>query len=118
MSYDNIWSFKTKNFRVDYDVTDDADLDLSWDDDGSAREGLESGKYVAFVARVSVHYKGQKLSVDYLGGCIYESPEAFMNHRGINRHEHCGSYFSDMVHSVVVQARKSMCEPRPYIRCN
>lgn len=114
--WENIWSFKTANFRVDYDVQADNDLDLSWDEDGQTREGLESGKYVAFVARVVVWHKSIEAGSDYLGGCIYESPEAFIDHRGIKRYPHCASYFSDMVRSAVEQARNTLCNV-PKVRC-
>jgi hypothetical protein len=110
--WENIWSCETPQFRVAYDVAPDDDLDLSWDDDGSTREGLESGKYVAFIARVQVTHKdtGAELGADYLGGCIYESPEAFIDHRGIKAHPGVGSYFSDMVRSAVAQARVNLAK--------
>jgi len=116
--WQNIWSFKTRQFSVAYDVSEDDNLDLSWDDDGSVRDGLESGKYVAFQARVSVSNEyGDIIGADYLDECIYDTPQAFMDHRGINRHEGCGSHFSDMVREAIAEARKRLCRPRPYIRC-
>ena len=80
-SLGTIREFRTKNFRVVADAIEETDLDLSWDDDGSNREGIESGKYVAFVARVRVFYKGMEVGSDYLGNCIYESLDAFEDHR-------------------------------------
>lgn len=106
--WENIWSFKTAQFRVDFDVTDEDDLDLSWDDDGSTREGLESGEYVAFVARVQVTYAGRVVGSDYLGNCIYESPQQFR--------KQMDGYFPDMVRVAVAEARKDLCASRPYLR--
>jgi len=115
MTWENIWQFHTANFRIDYDVTEEDDLDLSWDEDGSARAGLESGKYVAFQARVAVWYDGDIIGSDYLGGCIYEKPEDFIDHRGSKKQY--GSYFSDMVSSAIKEARNYMCKSRPKMRC-
>ena len=127
-TWENVWSFETANLRVTYDVAPEDDLDLSWDDDGSTREGLESGKYVAFVARVRVVHKttGAELGVDYLGSCIYESAEAFISHRDpdpMNRNcslmreargaNACiGHDFPDMVSSAIHEARKQLATLR------
>ena len=73
--------FKTKNFRVVCDAIEEDDLDLSWDDTGETREGLESGRFIAFVARVRVFFHGQTVGTDYLGNCIYKSFDDFMDHR-------------------------------------
>jgi hypothetical protein len=131
--WENIWSFNTAQFRVDFDVAEDCDLDLSWDDDGSTREGLESGKYVAFQARVAVlDNDGDIIGTDYLGNCIYESAQEFCtSHRDpnpLNRnctimraaHGNCVicHYFPDMVRIAIKEARKNLCTPRPYIRCS
>ena len=127
-AWENVWSFETANLRVAYDVAPEDDLDLSWDDDGSTREGLESGKYVAFVARVRVSHKatGAELGVDYLRSCIYESAEAFISHRDPDpMHRNCsimraarganvciGHYFPDMVSSAIHEARKQLATLR------
>lgn len=76
-----IREFKTKHFHVVCDALEDFDLDLSWDEDGSTREGLESGELIAFCARVRVFCKGTEVGRDYLGGCIYPSLAAFMDHK-------------------------------------
>jgi hypothetical protein len=78
-----IREFETENFRVVVDAIEETDLDLSWDEDGSQRDGLESGRLIAFCARARVILKetGQELGSDYLGECIYESLEAFEDHR-------------------------------------
>lgn len=128
MGYEKIWEFKTANFRVVYSIAPEEDLDLSWDEDGATREGLDSGKYIAFVAKVAVYdcVAGCEIGADYLGSCIYESAEAFMDHRECGRYNReraskgetgrCGSYFHDMVKSAVAEARKHQNTPRVALR--
>ena len=101
---ENIWSFETANFRAEFNVAPDDDLDLSWDDDGLTREGLESGKYVAFVAEVRVIHKatGATLGADYLSGCIYESAQQFR--------KETNGYFDDMIHEAVASARREVAK--------
>lgn len=121
-----IREFKTKNFTVRVIAHEDDDLDLSWDDDGSVRKGLESGELIAFQVSALVYYRGRSVGADYLGGCIYKSIEEFMDHKecGKQNREYaakgetgrCGSYFSDMVHSAIAEARKELTANRPYIR--
>jgi hypothetical protein len=79
-----IRTFETPNFRVVVDAIEDFDVDLSWDEDGSTRAGLESGNLIAFCARARVFLKSspwQELAADYLGGCIYKSLAEFADHR-------------------------------------
>lgn len=112
-----IRKFKTQHFTVIVDTLPEHDLDLSWDDDGSTAKGLNNGSLVAFVARARVlGPSGMELASDYLGECIYESPEAFEDHRECGRYNReleaygavgrCGSYFADMVSNVCSEARK------------
>ena len=102
-----IWSFETKNYRVVYAVEPEYDLDLSWDISGATRKGLDSGQLVAFVAHVYVIHKptGIMLGDAYLGECVYETPEAFIDHRGARGIY--GSYFVDMIRVVIENARKA-----------
>lgn len=76
-----IRQFKTQNFHVVIDAVEEFDLDLSWDDDGSTREGLENGTLVAFCARARVFLRGKEIASDYLGGCVYRSLAEFEDHR-------------------------------------
>lgn len=92
----NIWEFKTKNFVVRVDALADHDLDLSWDEDGSAAEGLKRGELVAFCARATVLFNGAEIGCDYLGNCIYRSFEDFRTD---------GGYFPDMVRCAIREAR-------------
>lgn len=113
-----IREFNTTNFKVIVDALPEEDLDLSFDETGETAAKLDSGDYVAFVARARVLFHGAELASDYLGNCIYESLEAFMDHRGCGIQNRgyeaagtdgrCGSYFSDMVHNVCKDARKEL----------
>lgn len=122
MSYqlDIMREFKTRNFRIIADALPENDLDLSWDDTGEVRQGLESGKFIAFVARVRVLFHGQELGTAYLGNCIYESLDAFMDHRECGKQNaeyerkgesgRCGSYFHDMIREACHEARKELAK--------
>lgn len=102
-----MWEFSTSSFTIVWTVEPCYDLDLSWDDDGSVREGLESGRYVAFDSAVTVYYRGREVASDYLGQSIYEDPSEFRDHIGRNRKGY-GSYFSDMVRQAIHAARKEL----------
>ena len=76
-----IREWKTQNFHVIVDAVEETDLDLSWDEDGSTRKGLENGSLIAFCARARVFLRGMEIASDYLGGCIYKSLADFEDHR-------------------------------------
>lgn len=117
MAYTTIRQFVTPRFRVIVDAAEDYDLDLSWDDDGSTAKALAAGRLIAFAVRARVLHRasGAELASDYLGGCIYESFDAFMDHRECGRQNRqyaaegktgrCGSYFADMIANVIAEAR-------------
>lgn len=115
LSSTEVWRFETSQFIVSFSVQEEHDLDLSWDEDGSTRQGLEDSSLIAFVACLECHWSDGAqtvlLATDYLGGCIYESPRAFMDHRGSRG----GSYFSGMVRSVCEEARKVLAS-MPQVR--
>lgn len=110
----NIWSFQTANYRIAFDAYPCEDLNLSWDEDGSTQSGLDNGKFVAFNACVSVSHipTMEVLGEDWLCECIYVSPKAFIDHRGIKTHPGCGSYFSDIVRTAISAARDNANKPR------
>lgn len=115
-----IRKFKTRNFTIIVDALPEDNLDLSWDDTGETAAKLDTGEYVAFVARARVFMGKAELASDYLGGCIYPTLSDFMDHRacGIQNRGYelagtpgrCGSYFSQMVADVCEAARKHVCE--------
>ncbi len=111
--------FRTAQFTVIVDALEDYDVDLSFDENGEVRAGLESGKYICFTARARVLHKTLgEIAADYLGGCIHERLESFEDHREcgkLNREfkQHgdagrCGSYFAGMVASVCAEARDAI----------
>lgn len=118
--------FNTKQFRVVCDAIEENDLDLSFDENGSVREGLESGKFIAFVARVRVYFQGNEVGTDYLSGCVYESLDAFMDHRECGKQNakrarqekrkgvaagslgRCRSYFHQMINEACAEARNTI----------
>lgn len=108
------WTFSTANFTVTMAWDYDPDLDLSWDDTGEVAEGLNNGTYMGMVMRARVTGPhGDTLAEDYLGGCIYESPEAFRDHIGIRAQgENVGSYFSDMIRQACQEARRELLRRR------
>jgi hypothetical protein len=123
-----IREFETENFIVRMSAEEESDLDLSWDKDGSTLKGLESGKYIAFVAHAEVIHKetGTVLGEDYLSNCIYKSFDDFADHRACGRQNRklakqnkagrCGSYFADMIHEAISEARKQAKEYQA-LRC-
>jgi hypothetical protein len=110
--------FNTRNFTVRVTAEPDYDIDLSFDDTGEVTEKLNSGEYLGFCVKAAVEYQGKEIATDYLGGCIHESFDAFMDHRecGKQNREYaargekgrCGSYFHDMIREVCSQARKEI----------
>jgi len=59
-------------------------------------EDIERGRYCWFVARVQAFRAGVELAVDYLGGCLYDSPAEFVK---------AGDYYADMVGTVTGEAQ-------------
>ena len=115
---ETIREFKTKRFTVRVRAVEDCDVDLSFDDTGEVRKGLESGKLMAFGVVATAYLDGAEVAQDSLWGCIYRSPSEFMDHKECGKQNkeyaargetgRCGSYFSDMVTSVCRDARKAI----------
>lgn len=111
-------TFRTKHFTVIADAMEEDFPDFSWDDTGETREKVESGEWLCFVARVRVLLHGREIGTDYLGNCIYESLDKFMDHKECGKQNRewakqgkqgrCGSYFSDMIHHAIAEARKEL----------
>lgn len=110
-----IKEFRTTNFRIVLDAVEDYDVDLSFDEDGSVRKGLENGSLVAFSARATVYFNGHDLATEYLGGCIYKSTDEFWDLREVGEQNRkfeangeagrCGSYARQMISEAIAQAR-------------
>ena len=58
---------------------------------------LDKYELMWFCANVSAYKNGIKLSDDYLGGCLYESLEQFIND---------GDYIEDMKETVIKEAKQ------------
>jgi hypothetical protein len=119
-----IYKFQTRRFIVEVVALPEDYLDLSWDESGETAQKIETGELCAFQVEARVSFCGEygepiKLGADYLGGCVYESPEAFRDHFGVRPYErelsakHGGPvtvchYFSSMVREAIAQARCNM----------
>ena len=106
-----LWSFKTKNFTVIWEIERDV-LDTRYMDKECAEEcrrNVASGKWKCFASTVKVIENSTKITLGaaYLGMSIYEKPEEFRDHFGMNANGH-GSYFSDMVREAISEARKAL----------
>lgn len=113
--------FKTPHFLVIVDaLPEDSPVDV--DDEGETAAKVDSGEYVHFIARARVIHRdtGAELASDYLGGCIYARIEDFQDHRQCSAQTRklraegstavCGSYFADMIHEAITEARKAMAD--------
>ena len=110
---DTIYEFETKNFRVEVNALPEYDC-INFDDwdEGCKKEtikSLDSGDLVCFCvnARLIDKQTGAELASDYLGQCIHKDYDAFKDHLGIKKQPNCGSYFSDMVKTVLSEGRKA-----------
>lgn len=121
-----VWTFKTRNFRVALECVPEDYPDLSWADQETL-DKLESGEWENLQFKVAVYdNRGDEIGVAYLGNSIHANPREFMDHRECGRANReyaaagqpgrCGSYFTDMVHEAVSEARRAYNEPRPRLR--
>jgi hypothetical protein len=111
--WEEIWSFRTKRFKVALDATPECDVDLSWDEDGEVREKINADVYSVVTFRVRVLLDGNEISADYLGNSIYENVRDFRDHIGLAAKSRkdgrrYGSYFIDMVHEAISEARDTL----------
>lgn len=109
-----MWRFETANFVIRATIEQDYDLDLSWDEEGEARDKLDSGEWQSFGTVVTVSHKGIELGEDSLWGSIYAEPrDFFREHIGLAAKSRAdgrnyGSYFSGMVREAIGHARKAL----------
>ena len=59
---------------------------------------IDSGEYVWFMVRVEAFKNGILLGTDYLGGCLYESYQEFLN----------DAYYEDMVCQAIAEANANL----------
>jgi hypothetical protein len=113
---ETMWQKTIGRFTVKGEIAPDDDMDLSWDDSGETREGLNDGRLIAFRTRVSVYLGGQRIGEDHLGGSVYANPSDFFSEhldcamenerlRAAGSAARCGAYLPDMVRGAVADAR-------------
>jgi hypothetical protein len=117
-----IYKFETENFKLEMNALEEYDVNFDMFDEDCKRatiRSLESGELVVFCAKALLIDKqtGQELASDYLGQCIYESYEAFRDNLGVKNEKH-GSYFSDMIHTVLKEGRKAYNEQKKQVELN
>lgn len=105
-----MWKFKTKHFTVRWiiepDVLDTFGMDAALA--AECRSKVRSGDWECFSSEIRVTANANKMIVGeaYLGNSIYEKPEEFRDHFGMNQKGY-GSYFSQMVREAVREARRN-----------
>jgi hypothetical protein len=82
---------------------------------------IDSGEWGNFIFRAAVYCDGRCITEDFLGNSVYADPMEFRDHVGLaakSRADGCtyGSYFKDMVRTVVSDARDVLCAA-PRMRC-
>lgn len=113
--FETIWRFETARFTVTLDVAPEDQPDLSFDDTGETQDKVARGIWGVYLFRTRVLLDGREIGCDYLGHSIYENPSEFRDHIGARGKY--GSYFTDMIHSAIGEARKAICEA-PRVRCS
>ena len=104
--YENVATFEREGFLIRFDVTPEQDDPRGYfasGDDAADQEIIDQisdGSLAWFVARVTASKHGLVLGSDYLGGCCYDSPEAFMREKG--------GYFDDMIANAIDMARDAI----------
>ena len=115
--WNEIRTWKTARFVVRLDWQWEEYPDLSWDETGETIAKLESGEWGNYTFRVIVLADGREVGSDYLGNSIYADPEEFyLEHIGIRARAreaglNFGTYFTDMMHGAIAEAREALCSP-------
>ena len=99
---DIVHSERVKGFTVNLELLEEFTplpdtFDPTVTDIDTLRENVESGFWLYFCAKVTASYGGRVLAEEYLGCCVYESAEDFVNNSG---------YYDDMRDTVVEQAQE------------
>lgn len=134
MEHETVWTFATKRFRVELQITLLESYRYDGDDeDEETQLGLDDGSIVAFDSRVFVYLDEQVVGVDYLGGSVYEhdkiadfwtahrDPDPMNRNSSIMRTEKGQNYgichyFPSMVAEAIKDARTELCNV-PRLRC-
>jgi len=113
-----MWQFSTKNFTVQWHIEPDSDCDTSFDETGEAQDKIDSGEWECFSSRIRVIHNETRttLGEDWLGGSIYANPSEFRDHIGAQGKY--GSYFNDMVHSAISEARRTWPDIQKSLQVN
>ena len=118
---ETIRTFRRGPFAVTVTAREEDDLDLSFDTDGTVAKQIDDGSLIAFRVEAKLVLLGRELATDHLGNCIYGNYREFMDHFGVRRKSReesaktgrqvCyGSYFSDMVRTVIQEGRAEAAE--------
>ena len=94
--------FRLATYRLDEDVSprgqfDSGDPDL----DQEIYDKIDNGDLDWFCVEVTATKLGIELASEYLGGCCYETPQAFVT---------AGDYYADMCASVITEARATVAK--------
>ena len=101
--YETIKTEDTQGFHVvcsvAYEDTHPRDLfdDSCHDVDEICRK-IDDGTYVWFMVRVEAYKNGILLGTDYLGGCLYDNYQDFLN----------DGYYEDMVQQAIAEANANL----------
>jgi hypothetical protein len=125
--WETIWSFRTANFRVTFDVApEDCDPADSFEFDEDI-EAVRNGEVEWFQARVAVHFGESIVGADYLGACAYKTFAEFREshfrspaeHRNTLANKAAGvnfcDYFPSMIRAAIAIARRN-CAYMPKLR--
>lgn len=101
--YQTIKTEDTQGFHivcsVAYEDTHPSDLfDDSCHDINDICQKIDDGFYQWFIVRVEAYKNGILLGSDYLGGCLYESYEDFLE----------DGYYGDMVDQAITEAKTNI----------
>ena len=105
---ENIYTFKTRNFKVTVDAMEEPYPDFSFDETGETKMMIEKGDWICFAAKATLSFRGMEIANDFLGQCFYENTRDFRDHFGIKKHKNVGSYFSQMIRNVISEGRNTL----------
>lgn len=106
-----IWEFNTDRFSVQFHALPEYDLDLSWDETGEVADKIEHGIYAVFCAAIFIELDDQRIAESYLGQCIYENPEDFIDHRGLSE-----TATKERAHREIQKAKNEFARRSLYLR--